>query len=52
MSNLIVNIRFWYCHLQISREFKSVKLVKNKHFVDKGLKGVSKIQVYKFFNCL
>lgn len=50
MSNLIINIRFWYWHFQISRGFKTVEWVKNSYHVEKGLKGKCKIQVYKFFN--
>jgi hypothetical protein len=47
MSNLIVNIRFWYRHLQIERGFRSISFGKNKYF--KNLEGVKKIEVLKFF---
>ena len=50
MSNLIVNIRFWYWHLQIGEWFSSCRIVKNNSIIT--LKGMPKIQVFKFFNCL
>jgi hypothetical protein len=50
MSNLIVNIRFWYWHLQIGEKLSSCKIVKNSS-ID-TLKDIPKIQVFKFFNCL
>jgi hypothetical protein len=50
MSNLIVNIRFWYWHLQIGRNFSSVSWGKNDYFAKKGLSGEKKIEIYQFFN--
>jgi hypothetical protein len=50
MSNTIVNIRFWYRHLQIGKRFSSISFGKNPYFVQKGLKGEKKIEVYEFFN--
>lgn len=50
MSNLIVNIRFWYWHLQIGKQFKSCKIVRNSSI--KTLKDIPKVKVFKFFNCL
>jgi hypothetical protein len=35
MSNLIVNIRFWYWHLQIGREFKTIDFDKTNTFIKK-----------------
>ena len=54
MSNLIINIRFWYWHLQIDKKFSSIKLVRNDYYIQRGLKGVNvkKIEIYKFFNWL
>ena len=49
MSNLIINIRFWYWHLQVAEKFSKVNWVKNQSFVESGLKGKKKIEVYKFF---
>ena len=48
MSNLIINIRFWYYHLQVSKGCKSITFTRNKHI--ETLKGISKIQVFKLFN--
>jgi hypothetical protein len=45
MSNLIINIRFWYWHLQISKKFYSIKWVKNQYYVENGLTGIKKIEV-------
>ena len=42
MSNLIVNIRFWYWHLQIGEKFSSISWGKNPYFVKTGLKGKKK----------
>jgi hypothetical protein len=50
MSNLIINIRFWYWRFQVDKGFKSVRWVKNTYRVHKGLKGISKIEVHRFFN--
>ena len=44
MSNLIVNIRVLYWHLQISEGFRGVKIVKNDSI--KTLKGIPKIQIF------
>lgn len=52
MSNLIVNIRFWYWHLQIVRGFRNITFGKNQYIYEKGLKGYKKIEVLKFFNCV
>ena len=49
MSDLVVNIRFWYWHLQIGKGFSSIRWVKNQMWVQQGLKGVKKIEVYEFF---
>jgi hypothetical protein len=48
MSNLIINIRFWYWHLQISKGFKECTFNRN-HFI-KNLKGIKKIEIFTFFN--
>ncbi len=52
MSNLIVNIRFWYWHLQISKKFTSITFGKNYHIAQKGLKGMKKIEIYRLFNII
>jgi hypothetical protein len=52
MSNTILNIIFWYWHLQIGKRFSSVTWGKNQYFVEKGLKGEKKIEIYKFFNLI
>jgi len=48
MSNLIINIRFWFWHLQVEKKFSSISFKRNKHL--KTLKDIPKIQVFKFFN--
>lgn len=48
MSNLIINIRFWYWHLQVTSDHK-IMWRKNEYLVDKGLKGRNKIEIHKFF---
>lgn len=48
MSNLILNIRFFYWHLQISEKFNTVELTRNQSLTT--LKGIKKIQIFKFFN--
>jgi len=48
MSNLILNIRFFYWHLQISEKFNSITFNRNQSI--KTLKGIKKIQIFKFFN--
>jgi len=50
MSDLIINIRLLYWHLQVSKSFRSVTFSKNKNI--STLKGIKKVQVFKFFNCL
>lgn len=50
MSNLIVNIRFWYWHLQIGKRFSSCTFRRNKSIAT--LKGRKKIEVFEFFNWL
>lgn len=50
MSNLIINIRFWYWHFQLERGFKNMHWGKNSYFVKNGLKGYKKIEVLNFFN--
>lgn len=50
MSDLIINIRFWYYHLQVSKGFRKISWGKNKYLVEDGLDGKKKIQVLKFFN--
>ena len=50
MSNLIINIRFWYWHLQVAKGFKSIEWNKNNYFVENGLDGYKKIEVCQFFN--
>lgn len=53
MSNLVVNIRFWYWHLQIVRGFKKVRFKRNDNlWCLHGLEGKKWIEVYKFFNCV
>lgn len=47
MSNLIINIRFWYWHLQVGERFCSIKIVKNRHI--KTLKDIPYVEVHKFF---
>jgi hypothetical protein len=50
MSDLCINIRFWYWHLQVTRDFKHISFKKNYYFVKNGLKGEPKIKVCEFFN--
>jgi len=50
MSKLIVNIRFWYWHLQIGKERPFIYWGKNYYYDNYGLKGEKKIEVHKFFN--
>ena len=50
MSNTIVNIRFWYWHLQIGIGFRSISFKRNRNI--KNLKGIPKIQVFDFFNLI
>jgi hypothetical protein len=45
MSNLILNIRFFYWHLQISERFRTVKFSRNESI--KTLKNIPKIKVFK-----
>ena len=45
MSNLMINIRFWYYHLQIST--RSMRVCRNKSL--KNLNNIPKIQVFKLF---
>ena len=52
MSDLLINIRFYYWHLQIGKKITSIKWNKNEYFFQKGLKGIKKIKVYKFFNLI
>ena len=47
MSNLIINIRFWYWHLQIEEKFSGVKIKRNNS-ID-TLKDIPKIEILKFF---
>jgi hypothetical protein len=48
MSNLILNIRFFYWHLQIGDKFSSIEFTRNQSI--KTLKGIKKIQIFNFFN--
>ena len=48
MSNLIVNIRLWYWHLQIGENLRTFEIVKNNSIGT--LKNKPKIKVFKFFN--
>ena len=48
-DNLMVHIRFWYYHLQIGEKFSSICLKKNIYFLECGLKGNKKIEIFKFF---
>jgi hypothetical protein len=52
MSSLIVNIRFWYWHLQIERGFTSIKWVKNPYISAEALKYMTRIEVLKFFKII
>lgn len=49
MSNLLVNIRFFYWHLQISKGFYSIKITKNEYYIKNGIKGRKKIEIYNLF---
>jgi hypothetical protein len=47
MSDLIINIRFFYHHLQVRKNFRGITFSRNKS-ID-TLKGLKKIEVFKFF---
>mgnify|MGYP006098229671 CR=1 FL=1 len=49
MSDLMINVRFWYYHLQVSKRFRRIRWVKNDSLVENGLDGYKKIEVFKFF---
>ena len=48
MSNLIINIRFWYWHWQVTKGFKEWTFNRNSSI--KSLNGMKKIEVFTFFN--
>lgn len=50
MSNLLINIRFFYWHLQVGKRFSFIKIVSNEYFLENGLKEHKKLEVYKFIN--
>lgn len=50
MSDLIINIRFWYYHLQVSKGFRNISWSKNSYLVKNGLGGYKKIEILNFFN--
>jgi len=45
----LIHIRFWYYHLRIGNGFSSISLKKNIYFLEYGLKGEKKVEVFKFF---
>ena len=52
MTNLIINIRFWYYHFQVTKGFKKFSFSKNEALATTGLIGKPKIKVCKFFNLI
>jgi len=46
MSNLIINIRFWYWHLQVDRNCKITWKI-NLYLKKEGLKGRKLIEIYR-----
>jgi hypothetical protein len=48
MSNLWINIRFWYWHLQVGPWQLHWK--KNHYVVERGFKYLPRFKVYEFFS--
>lgn len=48
MSSFIINIRFFYWHLQVDRPFKNIIIKRNRSI--KSLDGIPRIEVFKFFS--
>lgn len=48
MSNLIVNIRILYWHIQIGKGLRTFKILRNESIT--SLKGMPKVKVFEFFN--
>ena len=50
MSKLIINIRFWYWHLQVGK-YRDYKITweMNPYLKKEGLKGRKLIEIHKFF---